>query len=144
MVKIFVSHSRRDSAIAEKIAHAVRAVRTKPPVTTILDQNVNPGAIFARRSKRTFGFRTPCWSWLPRRTRWRIVGWATRSERLKPYASLSSSQRPIDIHCRSFQKIFGPSQSWFLIRTTQRTPQKKLSDDWNRFMPIRRALVLRP
>jgi hypothetical protein len=48
MAKIFISYSRRDSAVAEKIARALRAVRTKPPVTTILDQNLNPGDDFRK------------------------------------------------------------------------------------------------
>ena len=41
MTKIFVSHSRRDSVVAEKIAHAIQKVGS-PPVTVFLDQNIKP------------------------------------------------------------------------------------------------------
>ena len=36
--KVFVSYSRRDAAVAERIAHALRGVQTPRKVTTFLDQ----------------------------------------------------------------------------------------------------------
>jgi nucleoside 2-deoxyribosyltransferase len=45
MTKIFVSHSRRDSVIAKKIAHAIQKVGSRP-VTVFLDQNIKPGDDF--------------------------------------------------------------------------------------------------
>jgi TIR domain len=48
MTKIFVSYSRRDSAIAEKIARALQAVKPNPPVTTFLNQDVRPADDFRK------------------------------------------------------------------------------------------------
>ena len=48
MAKILISHSRRDSAVAEKIAHALQEVKASPGVTTFLDQNLKPGDDFRK------------------------------------------------------------------------------------------------
>ena len=42
MAKVFVSYSRRDSAIAEKIVHALQEAGP-PPIETFLDQDLKPG-----------------------------------------------------------------------------------------------------
>ena len=47
MTRIFFSYSRRDSAVAEKIAHALQEAGS-PPITTFLDQNVKPGDDFRK------------------------------------------------------------------------------------------------
>jgi hypothetical protein len=46
-VKIFVSHSRRDSAVAEKIAQAVQGVG-RLRIVTFLDKDLKPGDDFRK------------------------------------------------------------------------------------------------
>jgi hypothetical protein len=44
--KVFVSYNRRDAAVAEKIARALRRVKTPRTLTTFLDRNMKPGDNF--------------------------------------------------------------------------------------------------